>query len=98
MKSSTKNAFIVNLKTSVTIKQVIVNTKRKRFKKDIRPYSFFNNKHCVYTKIFFQFIGQIISNRNTRHLYIYQIYPHLTQSRMVQSLNKLLIFTRYLIK
>ena len=62
MKSGTKNAFIVNLKASVTIKQVIVNTKRKRFKKDIRPYSFLD-KRCVYTTIFFQFIGQMISKR-----------------------------------
>ena len=40
MKSSTESAFIEDIKTSVTIKHMTVNRKRKRFKNNIRQYFF----------------------------------------------------------
>lgn len=41
MKSSTKSAFTIDIKNSTAINQMIVNTKRKRFKNNTKQH-FFN--------------------------------------------------------
>ena len=63
MKSSADSAFIVDIKTSFTIKHMIVNTKRKRFKNNIRQYFFIINMVSSSKYFFFQFIGELISKK-----------------------------------
>ena len=73
MKSSAESAFIVDIKTSFTIKHMTVNTKRKRFKNNIRQYFFIINMVSS-SKYFFSVYRTIDKQKSAKHFYIYQIY------------------------